>query len=229
MKALSAESCTTSSKSRRRGAFRFAGLSLACMCLAACAADGGATASSNRSRTEGALPQGGAGLNGASPAPVQAGNTPVQNPGSISPNAGANAPAIPATAPPPAAGCDRAALDQMGCACDQIGATRPCYSAAPATRNVGMCKDGIQTCNGVSGTEFGAQWGPCMEQVVPTECKSQLDARCVGKVGCADEQCADKLGCNDAGTDAGNPKCHTVMGFGSGFGFFPDGGMWCEI
>jgi hypothetical protein len=83
----------------------------------------------------------------------------------------------------------------------------------------------------VAGVEFGAQWGACTEQVVPTECTAQLDARCVGKVGCADEQCADKLGCQkDAGTpDAGNPKCHTVMGFGKGFGLFPDGGMWCEM
>jgi hypothetical protein len=69
-----------------------------------------------------------------------------------------------------------------------------------------------------------------MEQVIPTECKAQLDARCVGKVGCADEQCADKLGCpRDAGMpDAGNKHCRQVMGFGFGTGIFADGGMWCE-
>lgn len=134
--------------------------------------------------------------------------------------------------PPPAAGCEPNALDQSGCACDKPGATRPCYSADPKTRNVGMCKDGIQTCTGDNsvGVEFGGQWGACKEQVIPTECKEQLDARCVGKVGCDDPECASKLSCaKDAGTpDAGNRHCHTVMGWGKGTGFFPDGGMWCE-
>lgn len=149
--------------------------------------------------------------------------------------AGAAAPAMTAgKSPPPAAGCEPNALDQQGCACAKPGATRPCYSADPATRNVGECKDGIQTCIGgttAADQEFGMQyWGPCMEQVVPTECTEQLDARCVGKVGCADEQCADKLGCTkDAGVpDAGNRHCITVRGFGIGTGFFADGGMWCE-
>jgi hypothetical protein len=129
--------------------------------------------------------------------------------------------------PPPASGCESNALDQENCSCDKPGATRPCYSADPKTRNVGMCKDGIQTCNGIAGAEFGGKYGPCKEQVVPTECREQLDARCVGKVGCADEGCAMKLNCvQDAGMP--NPKCHKVMGWGIGTGLFPDGGMWCE-
>jgi hypothetical protein len=152
--------------------------------------------------------------------------------------AGANSAGAPAATtalmrpPPPASGCASNALDQEGCSCDKPGATRPCYSADPKTRNVGMCKDGIQTCMGASGVgvEFGGQWGPCKEQVVPTECKEQLDARCVGKVGCADEGCATKLNCSkDAGMpDAGNRHCVNVMGWGVGTGLFADGGMWCE-
>jgi len=140
-----------------------------------------------------------------------------------------------ATSPAPSTAasdkCNSDALDLAGCACDKAGATRACYTADPVTRNVGACKDGFQTCEaGGVGIEFGGQWGACKDFVVPTVCKAQLDARCVGKVGCADEQCADALGCpKDAGVpDAGNPKCHQVNGFGFGTGFFPDGGMWCE-
>jgi hypothetical protein len=133
---------------------------------------------------------------------------------------------------PPAAGCASNALDQVDCPCDRAGATRPCYSADAITRNIGICKDGLQTCVADKATEEFSQahWGPCQDQVIPTVCSNQLDARCVGKVGCADEQCADKLGCaKDAGMpDAGRGHCHTVMGFGVGTGFFPGGGMWCE-
>jgi hypothetical protein len=157
--------------------------------------------------------------------PAQAGNV-------SSSGAGAAAASPTLKAPPPAAGCQANALDQAGCACDRPGATRACYSADPKTRNVGMCKDGIQTCMGdtAAGVEFGGQWGPCKEQVVPSECKEQLDARCVGKVGCADAECITKLGCaKDAGMpDAGKRHCIQVMGWGPGTGFFPDGGMWCE-
>jgi hypothetical protein len=208
--------------------------------LAGCAADGGTTPTRAGSAGTQAVPVptqgplGGSGLNG------QAG-TAFQNPVSIANAAGAAASmkdggaGSPLT-PPPAAGCAPTALDQVGCACDKIGSTRPCYSADPMTRSVGVCKDGVQTCMASAGNvEFGAQWSACTEQVVPSVCAAQLDARCVGKVGCADEQCIDKLGCaKDAGApdagkpDAGNPKCHTVMGFGMGFGLFPDGGMWCE-
>lgn len=155
----------------------------------------------------------------------------------VAPNTGAGRASVNPmgqTPPPPAAGCEPDALDQQGCPCNKVGAVRSCYSADPVTRNVGECKDGVQTCTGeatAADAEFGQQfWGPCMEQVVPSECTEQLDARCVGKVGCADEQCADKLGCpKDAGVpDAGNRHCITVRGFGIGTGFFADGGMWCE-
>ena len=52
----------------------------------------------------------------------------------------------------------------------------------------------------------------------------------MGKVGCADEECASILGCaQDAGTpDAGKKsECILVMGQ-NGWGFNPDGTMWCE-
>jgi hypothetical protein len=206
-------------------------------CLVACAADGGTKAGASRgSGGSGVVVQAGT-VAAASPTAGQAASASAQTPGLITGLAGTNAAATAGSAgtvttppPPPAAGCADNALDQKGCFCSTVGATRACYSADPATRNVGACKDGIQTCTAVSAGEFATKWGPCMEQVVPTVCTAQLDARCVGKVGCADEQCADMLGCQkDAGMpDAGNPKCHTVKGFGIGVGFFPDGGMWCE-
>ena len=162
-----------------------------------------------------------AGASGA--APLSGWTVPNANPGD---GGLPNAPAQPSQNT-----CAPNALDLNGCPCDKPGATRACYTADPVTRNVGACKDGVQTCGaGATGAEFGGQWGACKDSVVPTQCTAQLDARCVGKVGCADEQCFDALGCTkDAGMpDAGNPKCHQVMGFGFGTGLFPDGGMWCE-
>jgi hypothetical protein len=206
-------------------------------CLAGCAADGGTKAGASRaSGGSGFVAQAGT-VAAASPTAGQAASASPQTPGLTTGSAGTASPATAGTSgtittppPPPAAGCADNALDQKGCFCGTVGATRACYSADAATRNVGACKDGVQTCLSMSGGEFATKWGPCTEEVVPTVCTAQLDARCVGKVGCADEQCADKLGCHkDAGMpDAGNPKCHTVMGFGFGVGLFPDGGMWCE-
>jgi len=39
--------------------------------------------------------------------------------------------------------------------------TQACYTGAPATRNVGECTDGTQTCS-------GGDWGACADEVVPT-------------------------------------------------------------
>jgi hypothetical protein len=53
--------------------------------------------------------------------------------------------------------------------------SRTCYSAAPATRNVGRCREGLQTC---SGGSFGAL---CGGEVTPTaELCNTLDDDCDG-------------------------------------------------
>ncbi len=55
-----------------------------------------------------------------------------------------------------------------------------CYSGPPETQKVGVCKDGLQTCN-AQGTAFGA----CMGQVLPGPidiCANQKDDNCNGQV-----------------------------------------------
>ncbi|HEY7724328.1 MAG TPA: MopE-related protein, partial [Anaeromyxobacteraceae bacterium] len=64
-----------------------------------------------------------------------------------------------------------------GGACDQCaaGATRPCYTGAPATRGVGVCRDGVESC-------AAGQWsGSCSGQVIPAqELCNGLDDDCDG-------------------------------------------------
>ncbi|HAA55559.1 MAG TPA: hypothetical protein DCE42_12430 [Myxococcales bacterium] len=67
-------------------------------------------------------------------------------------------------------------IEVWSCGCT-AGATRPCYTGAFGTLNVGVCKAGTQTCN-ASGT-----WDACTNQVIPTrESKNSLDDDCDGKV-----------------------------------------------
>jgi hypothetical protein len=70
--------------------------------------------------------------------------------------------------------CD--GLIDEGCPC-MDGAVQACYSGAPLTRNVGICKTGIQTCsNGV--------WGDCKGEQLPQleNCSDSFDNDCNGKV-----------------------------------------------
>jgi hypothetical protein len=81
--------------------------------------------------------------------------------------------------------CD-AEVDE-GCQCT-AGAQQSCYDGPGATRNVGVCQDGAQTC------QSGA-WGPCTGSVVPTteDCGDGLDNDCDGQTdegcGCAHDVC----------------------------------------
>ena len=54
--------------------------------------------------------------------------------------------------------------DFTGCPC-QLGETRHCYTGPAATRDVGTCKDGIQTCK-LAG-EVSPVFGPCTGEVLP--------------------------------------------------------------
>ena len=60
-------------------------------------------------------------------------------------------------------------------------ATQGCYPGDPATRNVGQCADGKQSC--VTSGEFAA-WGQCSGAVLPVKeiCWDKLDNDCNGKV-----------------------------------------------
>ena len=66
--------------------------------------------------------------------------------------------------------CDGTA--EEGCLCD-LGADQACYTGAPATRSVGECRDGLQTCiETSSGTDYGS---------------------CSGDRGPATELCGDRI------------------------------------
>lgn len=56
--------------------------------------------------------------------------------------------------------CDGQVDEGLTCACEP-GASKPCYDGPERTRNIGMCRAGIQYC-----TEKRT-WGPCREQFLP--------------------------------------------------------------
>jgi hypothetical protein len=103
------------------------------------------------------------------------------------------------------------------------GTSQACYSGPPATRRVGLCRDGSQTCAG-SG-EFG-RWGACTGQVLPgTEVCDRLDNDCdlAADEGCpgecvptefvAETICADGLDNDcDGLTDCRDPDCPSCCG-----------------
>jgi hypothetical protein len=51
---------------------------------------------------------------------------------------------------------------EEGCSCVP-GAVQSCFRGPPGRRNVGVCRDGTQTC------EMSGRWGPCMGDIVPRE------------------------------------------------------------
>ncbi len=118
---------------------------------------------------------------------------------------GAIAPGPGAEAGP--SGCNPTSDDLHDCACPTAGATRACYTADPQTRNVGTCKDGMQTCTAAG--EF-ATWGTCTGAVTPgmESCTGTVDSNCNGKVGCADPSCASDPACQTGCTDGQTRPCY---------------------
>lgn len=69
--------------------------------------------------------------------------------------------------------CDGSTDEEgTGCAC-QLGQTQACYTGPGGTQNVGICDDGVSTCQ---MTPNGNQYGSCVGEVLPQACDSCLVA-----------------------------------------------------
>lgn len=79
-----------------------------------------------------------------------------------------------------------AASGSSGCS---PGATRECYSGPPETRDVSVCKAGLQTC-----LPDGSDYGPCEGETLPAleTCLTPIDDDCDGKINEAGEGCECK-------------------------------------
>ena len=103
--------------------------------------------------------------------------------------------------------CNPTSLDLEGCSCTPLGGTHACYTGPAKTRNVGLCKDGMQTCAGT--TEY-PQWGKCTGSVTPAPpiCDGTVDADCSGFIGCNDPICASTPVCNMGCTTGQTRACY---------------------
>lgn len=85
-------------------------------------------------------------------------------------------------------------IDEEPCVC-VAGTTRLCYTGAPKTKGIGICKEGVSTC--VSGASPAQnKWGPCQKEILPKaseECNDK-DDDCNGKVDDIAPQTVCQLG-----------------------------------
>jgi hypothetical protein len=104
------------------------------------------------------------------------------------------------------------------CGGDDEGAERACYSGPVATRGVGQCSDGIQTCN--TSLEF-AVWSDCSGEVLPAptdacgeeglgdgvdnDCDGETDEGCLEPA--APEPSNDSRGCGAFSSHIGSALC----------------------
>ncbi len=56
--------------------------------------------------------------------------------------------------------------NKPGCACDAQDKMAPCWTGLRKNRNLGVCKDGVTTCQ--KHGELGLTWGDCTGEVLPT-------------------------------------------------------------
>ncbi len=94
---------------------------------------------------------------------------------------------------------DNGVVDE-GCGC-LLGTTQPCYSGAPATRNIGACREGEQPCIGEG--QF-AHWGACAGDQLPVaescngvndDCDEAVDEDCPGS--CVQVEFGGEWSCDD--------------------------------
>ncbi len=92
--------------------------------------------------------------------------------------------------------CADTAPDLYNCACSAT-TMRACYpaSASAATRGIGACKDGMQTCT-LAG-EFGS-YGECTGATTPVteNCHDGIDNNCDGRTDCMDPACSTDPSCS---------------------------------
>ncbi|MFT3926847.1 MAG: hypothetical protein QM778_30155 [Myxococcales bacterium] len=63
----------------------------------------------------------------------------------------------------------RTAPNLEGCTCSTKGKTRACYTGPADTRNVGACKDGVQTCTADGNGEFvSLVYSACSGETLPS-------------------------------------------------------------
>ncbi len=69
--------------------------------------------------------------------------------------------------------CD-GSTDEEGTGCNcQLGQMQACYTGPGGTQNIGICDDGVSTCQ---ATGQGNQFGPCVGEVLPQACDSCIVA-----------------------------------------------------
>ena len=72
--------------------------------------------------------------------------------------------------------CDGTSDEELSCGCEP-GMSRRCYTGPTGTKNVGLCREGIQYC------DDKRLWGPCQSQLIPLrEICDHLDNDCNGLV-----------------------------------------------
>lgn len=131
---------------------------------------------------------------------------------------------LPGTASGFLARYERAGFRCCGVVTCTPGASRACYTGAPATRGVGRCADGRETC-----AADGSAFGPCVGEVLPKDedCATDGDDDCDGEVNESGADCScvpgssrSCYGGNDARRDVG--ACHagtqTCEPAGTGYG-----------
>jgi hypothetical protein len=110
--------------------------------------------------------------------------------------------------------CDGVIDDNCNCT---SGMTRPCYGGPPATRSVGLCRDGSQSCV-VGAGGVGADWGTCGGGTLPVaEICDGLDNNCNGT---RDEGC----GCMPGATRS----CYGGPGGTADIGICRTGSQTCD-
>jgi hypothetical protein len=121
-------------------------------------------------------------------------------------------------------GCESDRPDLRGCACDNRGATRACYTGPAGTAHKGICKDGQQTCKAVGELMV---WGDCTGDVTPQAevCSDTLDHNCNGVVGCEDSSCTGLAGCC---MPAGTRSCYDGPAGTAGVGACKSGTQTCD-